>query len=108
MHMRATRAILAAGLICAGPAGAVAEPAKAINVVFTCPNDRTLTVAFLTAAGAEQAVVRPSNGPAVTLPVQISGSGFRYADAAHELRGKGREVTWTEGRANPIVCTASD
>ncbi|MCJ2094505.1 MliC family protein [Methylobacterium sp. J-072] len=81
------------------------EPAQAHKVVFSCPKDQTLTVAFVTAGQAEQAVVQPPSGSAVTLPIQPSGSGFRYADETHELRGKGQEVIWTDASKRPIVCT---
>ncbi len=94
-------AILVGGLLVA----AAPAQAETIDVTFACPNGRTLAVTFLNAAGPERAVVRPDNGAAVTLPVQLSGSGFRYADATHELRGKGRSVTWTDGTGTPVTCT---
>ena len=54
---------------------------------------------------AEPAIVRPPEGPAITLAPQPSGSGFRYADETRELRGKGRDVTWTDAGTPPVVCT---
>ncbi|MDH3032579.1 MliC family protein [Methylobacterium fujisawaense] len=106
---RAVRpAILVGGLlVAAGPHGAAAGPGRpeTIHVTFACPTGRTLAVTFVNGAGPEQAIVRPGDGGAVTLPVQLSGSGFRYTDATHELRGKGRSVTWTDGSGKPITCT---
>ncbi|SFL32719.1 MliC family protein [Methylobacterium pseudosasicola] len=81
------------------------EPAQPHRVVFSCPRDQTLSVAFVTVGQAEQAVVQPPSGPSVTLPIKPSGSGFRYADETHELRGKGQEVIWTDASKRPIVCT---
>lgn len=85
---------------------AAEDPAGTRRVVFSCPRDQQLIVAFLTAGTGEQAVVEPPTGAAVTLPIQLSGSGYRYADDTHELRGKGREVIWTDASKRPIVCTA--
>ncbi|SDA34762.1 Membrane-bound inhibitor of C-type lysozyme [Methylobacterium sp. UNC378MF] len=93
-------AILGGVFVAAGPG-----QAETIDVTFACPDGQMLAVTFLNAAGPEQAVVRPGNGVAVTLPVQLSGSGFRYADATHELRGKGQSVTWTAGSAKPVTCS---
>jgi membrane-bound inhibitor of C-type lysozyme len=76
------------------------------RVVFACPGNQRLIATFRTTSAPAQAVVEPPGGPSVTLPIQLSGSGFRYADATHELRGKGRSVTWTDGAQQPIVCTA--
>ncbi|MEE7493441.1 MliC family protein [Methylobacterium oryzae] len=99
---RAARAaILLGGLAMAAGPG----QAETIDVTFACANGQALAVTFVNAAGPDKAVVRPAGGAAVTLPVQLSGSGFRYADATHELRGKGRSVTWTDGSGKPVTCT---
>ncbi|WP_246696777.1 MliC family protein [Methylobacterium planeticum] len=84
-----------------------AEPEEATirRVVFLCPRDKLLTVEFLNAEPGKPAVVHPPDGPAITLALQPSGSGFRYADATRELRGKGRDVTWTDAGTPPVVCT---
>lgn len=47
-----------------------------------------------------------ADGSTLTLSQQPSGSGFRYGDARHELRGKGDEATWTVGRKMPVTCRA--
>ena len=81
------------------------EQAKTRRVMFECPKGQLLTVEFLVSEPGNQAVVRPPSGAAVTLPMQESGSGFRYGDDTHELQGKGREVTWTDESKRPIMCT---
>ena len=84
---------------------AEAESAKTSRVIFVCPRDVLLTVEFVTSDPAKPAIVRTAEGGQISLPAQQSGSGFLYADGTHELRGKGREVTWTEGSKPPVVCT---
>jgi membrane-bound inhibitor of C-type lysozyme len=81
------------------------ETGSTRRVLFACPKNTLLTVEFVTSDPAKPAIVRPPGGAEITLPPQPSGSGFRYADETHELLGKGREVTWTEGSAPPVVCT---
>ncbi|MGU3538784.1 MliC family protein [Methylobacterium sp. A54F] len=81
------------------------ELAQTRRVIFVCPKDQLLTVEFLNSEPGKPAIVRPPGGAAVTLPEQLSGSGFRYADDTHELRGKGQEVTWTDAAQPPVVCT---
>jgi hypothetical protein len=73
-------AILGGVFVAAGPG-----QAETIDVTFACPDGQMLAVTFLNAAGPEQ--------------------GFRYADATHELRGKGQSVTWTAGSAKPVTCS---
>jgi membrane-bound inhibitor of C-type lysozyme len=86
-------------------APALAQQKAPIRATFSCPAGATLAVEFVTAEPNAVAIVRPPTGPAVTLPIQISGSGYRYADATHELRGKGGDVTWTAGSAPPLHCS---
>lgn len=81
------------------------EAAKASRVIFVCPKDTLLTVEFVTADPTKAAVVQTPDGSQLSLPAQESGSGYRYADETHELRGKGREVTWKDGAKPPVVCT---
>ena len=71
------------------------ETAATRRVIFECPKGALLTVEFLNSEPGRPAVVRPASGEPVTLQAQESGSGFRYGDGTRELRGKGREVTWT-------------
>ena len=108
---------LGGSLLCAAEVLAAEEPEKALTeavqseqaktrrVIFECPKEQMLTVEFLGSEPGATAVVRPPDGNPVTLKVQMSGSGFRYADDTYELSGKGREVTWTDQTKRPIVCT---
>ena len=81
------------------------ETAAIRRVIFECPKGALLTVEFLNSEPGRPAVVRPASGEPVTLQAQESGSGFRYGDGTRELRGKGREVTWTDTSGRPVVCT---
>lgn len=42
----------------------------------------------------------------LVLPQQRSGSGFWYSSGRYELRGKGKQATWTVGRRVPTTCNA--
>ncbi|MBE7248782.1 MAG: hypothetical protein INR63_27875 [Actinomycetospora chiangmaiensis] len=103
---RSIALLLAAGLLVpAVPAWAASSAIR--RVAFACPAGQTLTVAFDTGDLNAPAVVNPPAGPALTLPVQPHADGIRYGDARHELRGRGRTVTWTEAGKPPLTCTES-
>lgn len=85
---------------------AQAAPTGSQRVAFACPGGLTLAVEFATMDPQAPAVVHPPSGPAIALPAQPSGDGFRYADGSHELRGRGRDVTWTVGSTPPLTCRA--
>jgi membrane-bound inhibitor of C-type lysozyme len=84
-----------------------AEPqsANTNRVIFACPRGALLTVEFVTSDPTKPAVVRTPDGGQLSLPAQASGSGYRYADETHELRGKGRQLTWTDASKPPVTCT---
>jgi membrane-bound inhibitor of C-type lysozyme len=84
---------------------AESESAKTNRVIFACPSGALLTVEFVTSDPTKPAVVRTPDGGQLSLPARASGSGYRYADETHELRGKGREVTWTDVSKPPVTCT---
>ncbi len=95
---------LVAGL--AVPAAQAVAAAPALRrVAFACPGGQVLVVAFDTADPSAPAVVDPPGGPALTLPVLPHADGIRYGDAGHELRGRGRAVTWSEAGKPPVACT---
>ncbi len=97
-------ALLFSGLaVPAAQAGAAAPALR--RVAFACPGGQVLVVAFDTADPSAPAVVDPPGGPALTLPVLPHADGIRYGDADHELRGRGRAVTWTEAGKPPVACT---
>ena len=77
-------------------------------VRFACENGGALTVTFGEGPGGEgTAQVAHGAGRSVLLPQQPSGSGFRYGDAGHELRGKGEEVEWSVSGGAPVRCRAT-
>ena len=54
------------------------------------------------------ATVRNSNGEAVDLYQERSGSGIWYRASGYELRGKGAMATWTADGREPTDCRAVD
>lgn len=86
-------------------AGCATPPAttQSREIAFACDNGETMTVRF-SDAPAQAVLVR--NGGEFVLPQQPSGSGFRYGDARHAIRGKGDALTVEIGRMAPIQCTA--
>ena len=101
---RGRAVFLVAGLAVPAAQSGTAAPALR-RVTFACPGGQVLVVAFDTADPSAPAVVDPPAGPAVTLPVQPHADGIRYGDANHELRGRGRAVTWTEAGKPLVACT---
>ena len=67
-------------------------------VSFTCADGVTMTVLF----GDKIATVTLGD-ETKKLPQVVSGDGYRYADAARELRGKGNEATLTDLATNKPV-----
>ncbi len=58
----------------------------------------------------QTALVVMPNGLTITLPEKVSASGFWYADARYEMRGKGNKITWTtrttSGAGTSTTCVA--
>jgi membrane-bound inhibitor of C-type lysozyme len=100
--MRAIAVILAPLLLtaCASPwmhAGPALQPAP---VVYSCEDGLTFSVRF----ARDGAHVTMPSGEEMLLPQQPSGSGIAYGTEQNQLRGKGDEATWTQGRRRPIGC----
>jgi membrane-bound inhibitor of C-type lysozyme len=74
--------------------------AQAADIRYACDNGTMLTVAFSEAA----ANVTLPDGAEVSLPQQVSGSGFWYSNGRYELRGKGDEAQFAIGRMAPANC----
>ncbi len=74
--------------------------AQAADIRYACDNGTVLTVAFSEAA----ANVTLPDGAKVSLPQQVSGSGFWYSNGRYELRGKGDEAQFAIGRMAPANC----
>lgn len=99
-------ALLSSGSAEAGERTQIAQAQAARQpIVFACPGGVQLRVECAVADPGQPVIVHSPQGPAITLPAQLSGSGFRYGDDQHELQGKGREVTWTDRNQPPLTCT---
>ncbi len=81
---------------------ACGRPTTLPTVEYLCTDRTALRVTFVENAAS----VLMASGYAVQLPQQMAGSGFRYADERHELRGKGNDITWTLGNSEPLHCSA--
>lgn len=95
--MRKFASPLVFGLLLAGCAsyadkGNLAKPAtEAIEATFQCGNGKRFEVVF-SGSAAKLNVGTAS----YTLKQETSGSGYSYTGEGHSLRGKGKDVTWTE------------
>ncbi|UFN50568.1 MliC family protein [Roseomonas sp. OT10] len=74
------------------------------DITYACEGGLRFTATFRPSR-SDVEIALPGAAP-ITLPQQVSGSGIRYADAVHELRGKGGDATWTVGRQAPLACRA--
>jgi membrane-bound inhibitor of C-type lysozyme len=79
---------------------AACTPVRAPVVTYTCEGGVRLDVRF----ERDLALLALPGGGEARLPQQISGSGFAYAGASHQLRGKGQALQWTVGEAAPLAC----
>ncbi|MGE0828909.1 MAG: MliC family protein [Hyphomonadaceae bacterium] len=108
--MKLARVCLGAGLAAALAGCATTCPeaqiANQTEARYACANGVSLNVTFDRAAG--RALVSEDGGAALDLPIQISGSGFRYADEGVELRGRGRDVQWTSQAGETVTCQGVD
>lgn len=76
------------------------DPSVIEDVTYDCAGMFKLQAAFY----QKHVSITLPDGGVIDLPIAVSGSGFRYATAKHELRGKGHDATWTVGRRMPIEC----
>jgi len=86
---------------------AAPRPANAdeIRAVFDCEGGQTLDVTFDN--DKDVAVITIAGEKPLTLPIAMSGSGYRYSDGDHELSGKGDEAMWQVGDKAPVNCKAA-
>ena len=75
------------------------KPGEAL-VVYACDDGQTLRVLF---SDQNARVTLPSKQE-VVLPLQPAASGIAYGTPQHQLRGKGDEATWTEGKRVAVMC----
>ena len=85
--------------LCANAAG---SSSGVFHARYVCRDGTQFSVRFADGAAG----VTLSDGTKLSLPQQMSGSGFRYSSARFELRGKGRDALWTVGRRVPVECRA--
>jgi membrane-bound inhibitor of C-type lysozyme len=62
---------------------------------------------FFVRFSGETAFVTLRDGTTLSLPQQRAASGIWYSSGRYDLRGKGRQATWTVGRRVPVSCVAS-
>jgi membrane-bound inhibitor of C-type lysozyme len=101
MHLKSC-AVVILSVISASPALAAQPSHQVIHARYVCEDGTRFLVRFVD----QTAVVTLADGTKVTLPQQLSGSGFWYSSGRFELRGKGRDATWTVGRKMPVNCSA--
>jgi len=81
------------------------QPALAADphATYRCEDGSHFFVRF----SGDAARVTLSDGTRLRLSQQVAASGIWYSSGRYELRGKGREATWTAGRRVPVNCTSS-
>jgi len=102
---KTTLALLLAGFVlaaCASPCPPGPTPAGPITTRFRCDETTTFTATFTRNPDAVQ--IDQSGYPTVTLPQQVSGSGFRYGANGVELRGQGQEARITRPGGGEQIC----
>lgn len=67
---------------------------------YACEDGNVLQVRF----GSDGVFVTPTGGAEVFLPQRRAGSGTWFATGDQELRGKGRDATWTDGTRAAVAC----
>lgn len=89
-------------LVAATTLVACARPTTLPTVEYLCNNQTALRVTYVD----DDALVLMPDGYAVTLPRQVTASGFHYADARHDLRGKGNDITFVLAGKPALQCRA--
>jgi membrane-bound inhibitor of C-type lysozyme len=81
------------------------QPAFAVDphATYRCEDGSHFFVRF----SGDAADVTLSDGTKLSLPQQRAASGIWYSSGRYDLRGKGREATWTVGRKVPVKCVSS-
>ncbi|HEU0231371.1 MAG TPA: MliC family protein [Burkholderiaceae bacterium] len=67
---------------------------------FTCADGSHFSASF----PEGEALITLPDQKTLTLPQQRAGSGYWYSSGRYELRGKGKDATWTVGRRAPTSC----
>ncbi|HEY0051897.1 MAG TPA: MliC family protein [Caulobacteraceae bacterium] len=77
---------------------------RIVSSEYVCADGSHLTVTFDNPR--QMATVRMADATAVDLRQERAASGLWYRSDTHELRGQGREATWTAGSVKPTTCRA--
>jgi len=101
----ALSAIMLGGLGFGPPPAVAGGPPAPITVPYRCDDGTAFTAVFDRAT--ERATVSFAGMPPMKLPRAVSGSGFRYSDGRHELRGKGDDALWIVDGAVTLHCRAA-
>jgi len=109
--MRMFRLFAASGALFALVAGCTASlppaseasgpPVAARTVTYQCEGGSLLTVTY----ADNFATFTDAQGQTHRLAQQVTGSGFEYSGAGHDLRGKGDELMWTVN-GSTLTCNA--
>lgn len=89
-----------AAMPCLLAAFSACTPVRAPLVGYTCEGGVRLDVRF----ERDHALLALPGGGEARLAQQPVGSGFWYAGAGHQLRGRGQALQWTVGEAQPLAC----
>lgn len=77
---------------------------RMVRAEYACLNGERLSVVFDNPR--EMATVRMLDGTAVDLRQERAADGIWYRSSQHELRGVGRQATWTAPERDPTTCNA--
>ena len=75
-----------------------------VRAEYACLNGERLSVVFDNPR--EMATVRMLDGTAADLRQERAADGIWYRSSQYELRGVGREATWTAPERDPTTCNA--
>ena len=77
---------------------------RIVRAEYACLNGERLSVVFDNPR--EMATVRMLDGTAIDLHQERAADGIWYRASQYELRGVGREATWTAPERDPTTCNA--
>jgi hypothetical protein len=73
-----------------------------VNLTYLCEDGSVLNVTI--SGRPETANITQEGYAPLVLPVELTASGYRYADSGAELRGRGGEAWWTRPGAAETLC----
>ena len=91
------------GLVSSAAFSTIVLASESTPTRFECDDGSSFAALF---EGDTAAVELPS-GESVLLQAQMTGSGFHYATAQYDMRGKGDEIQWTVGKKASLTCHAA-